>query len=262
MLKAGVSTACLYPQPLEEAFYELALSGVQQAEVFINSHSELKKSFVMGLVDIVKRFGIGCCSMHPFTSEMEPMMFFSNYNRRVHDMLDYYKYYFAAMEALDAKVFVMHGNKAPISAEAYAEKLYMIIKAAEDFGVTVALENVARCTTRSLEFMAELKSLMGKDAAFVLDIKQAVRSGVNPFSALDSLSDSIVHVHISDHGAFGDCLTIGNGSFKVRDFLAKLKDVSPDCTAVLELYRNAFGSISDLIQNYQVLERMVQSLYE
>lgn len=35
MLKAGVSTACLYPQPTEESLYDLALGGVTTVEVFI-----------------------------------------------------------------------------------------------------------------------------------------------------------------------------------------------------------------------------------
>ena len=39
MLRAGVSTACLYPRVVEEALYDLALSGVSHVEIFINSHS-------------------------------------------------------------------------------------------------------------------------------------------------------------------------------------------------------------------------------
>ena len=38
MLKAGISTACLYPQPIEEALYDLALGGVTMVELFINTH--------------------------------------------------------------------------------------------------------------------------------------------------------------------------------------------------------------------------------
>ena len=49
MLKAGISTACLYPQPIEEALYDLALGGVTMVELFINTHSELKRSFVAAL---------------------------------------------------------------------------------------------------------------------------------------------------------------------------------------------------------------------
>lgn len=47
MLRAGVSTACLYPRPVEEALYDLALAGVSCVEIFINSHSELRRGLWM-----------------------------------------------------------------------------------------------------------------------------------------------------------------------------------------------------------------------
>ena len=39
MLRAGVSTACLYPRVVEEALYDLALSGVSNVEIFIPWHA-------------------------------------------------------------------------------------------------------------------------------------------------------------------------------------------------------------------------------
>ncbi len=260
MLTAGVSTACLYPLPTEEALYDLALGGVQNVEIFINSHSELRKSFIMSLADILRRFDISCCAMHPFTGEMESMMFFSDYNRRIYDMLDYYKHYFAAMEALGAKIFVLHGGKSAGNAETYAERLNLISETASQFGVTVAQENVARFACRSLSFMEEIKKQLGEKAAFTLDVKQAVRFGENPLTILNTLGSSIKHVHISDHGQYGDCMLLGSGNFQVKNFLQTLSRFSPDCTVILELYRNAFSCTADLVQNYQVLSRMAQSL--
>ena len=37
---AGVSTACLFPKPLEESLYELAVNGISAVEIFVNSHSD------------------------------------------------------------------------------------------------------------------------------------------------------------------------------------------------------------------------------
>lgn len=264
MLKAGVSTACLYPMPTEEALYDLALGGVQHVEIFINTHSELRRSFIMSLAEIMHRFDVTCRSLHPFTCEMEPMMFFSAYERRIQDMLDYYRHYFAAMQALGAEIFVVHGNKLPASAEnisLYLERFSLLVRLGKEFGVTVAQENVARCTSRSLEFLKTMKQQMGKDARFVLDIKQAVRSKENPMSILHALGENVAHVHISDNGAFGDCLPVGSGSFPVKKFLHTLAEISPDCSVILELYRSGFRSTADLVQNYQVLNRMIQSLY-
>ena len=113
MLRAGVSTACLYPRVVEEALYDLALSGVSHVEIFINSHSELRRSFVDTLARLLQRFDMTCASLHPYTCEIEPNMLFSNYARRVDDYLEYCRYYFTAMQQLGAKVFVLHGNKVP-----------------------------------------------------------------------------------------------------------------------------------------------------
>ncbi len=263
MLKAGVSTACLYPMPVEEALYDLALGGVQNVEIFINSHSELRRSLVGTMREIMRRFDVSCASMHPFTSEMEPFMLFSTYPRRVQDMLDYHRHYFAAMQAFGAKIFIFHGNKTAPGSEnlsLYLERFGMLAELGREFGVTVAQENVVRCTSRSLDFLSEMKRQLGKDAHFVLDVKQAVRAQENPMNLLQRLGDSIVHVHISDHGAYGDCLALGNGSFPIKTFLRKLSEVSPDCSVMLELYRSAFHSTADLVLNYQVLNNMIQSL--
>ena len=57
-MRAGVSTACLYPKPLEEAVYELAVNGVSNIEIFLNTQSELKKGYARGLANMLKRFGV------------------------------------------------------------------------------------------------------------------------------------------------------------------------------------------------------------
>lgn len=260
MLRTGVSTACLYPMPVEDSLYELALGGVQQVEIFLNTHSELRRSFIMNLAALLERFGVTCRSLHPFTCEIEPMLLFSQYKRRTADAIDYYKHYFSAMQALGAEIFVLHGNKVTGNNELYFERFAMLSDIGREFGVTVAQENVSRCTSRSLDFLREMKNTLGDRAKFVLDIKQAVRSGENPFSVLETLGENIVLVHISDHGAMGDCLKIGGGNFRVKEFLQKLSALSPDCTVTLELYRSAFETVSDLLQNYQVLERMAESI--
>ena len=36
MVKAGISTACLYPMKLENAFRQLAENGIKTAEIFVN----------------------------------------------------------------------------------------------------------------------------------------------------------------------------------------------------------------------------------
>ena len=146
MLCAGVSTACLYPRVVEEALYDLALSGVSNVEIFINSHSELRRSFVDTMARLLHRFDMTCASLHPFTCEIEPTMLFSNYPRRADDYLEYCRHYFSAMQQLGAKVFVLHGNKVPaasVNKEMYFERFRRLAELGDSYGVQVAQENVA-----------------------------------------------------------------------------------------------------------------------
>lgn len=261
-MKAGVSTACLYPKPLEESLYDLAVNGVSDVEIFVNTHSELKKSFACGIADTLERFDVKCLSVHPFTCEMEPMMFFSEYERRMNDVLEYYKLYFQFMNIVGADIFVFHGGKGSSAAprEPFCERYSRLYNLGKEFGVTVALENVARCQSGSSAFVRDVAKILGNEFAFVLDTKQAVRAGENPFNFLEAAGSNIAHVHISDSGELGDCLLIGRGRFPVKRFLTRLNELNPDCGVVLELYRSGFRGISDLVTSYNVITKMIESL--
>ena len=256
---AGVSTACLYPKPLEESIYDLAVNGISCVEIFINTHSELKKSFAHGAANLLKRFDVKCVSVHPFTCEMEPMMLFSQYERRMEDILEYYKYYFRFMNIVGAEIFVFHGGK-PSSVctdELYCERYSKLYRLGKEFGVTVAVENVARCKSSSSAFIKNIAGMLGDEFAFVLDTKQAVRAGETPFKFLEAAGNKTAHVHISDNGEMGDCLLIGRGRFDFRKFFTKLNTLNPECNVILELYRSGFGGISDLVSSYNILKNMI-----
>lgn len=260
MMRAGVSTACLYPMPTEDALYDLALAGVTHVEIFINTHAELRDTFIYNLADILQRFDMTCKSVHPYTSELETLMLFSNYPRRLQDYLEYCKLYFSAMEKLGATIFVLHGSRAPaasVNRAEYFERYELLSETAAQFGVTVAQENVARCAGGSLNFLKDMKDKLGKKACFVLDIKQAVRAKEDPLQMLRTLGENVAHVHMSDHGTYGDCLLVGQGRFQVQTFLDTLATYNPNCSVILELYRSGFGSTADLAKNYHLLENML-----
>ena len=256
---AGVSTGCLYPKPLEECMYDLALGGVSGIEIFINTHSELKKSFANSAADLLKRFDVKCISVHPFTSEMETMMLFSAYERRMQDILEYHKRYFEFMNTVGAEIFVFHGGKAAASKELYCERYSRLYRLGKEFGVTVAVENVARCLSSSSAYIRDISKLLGDEFAFVLDTKQAIRSGEDPFRFIDAAGSKTVLTHVSDSSEMGDCMLIGRGSFRFRQFFEKISKYNPDCGVILELYRSAFGGISDLVSAYNTLNNMIRT---
>lgn len=262
-MKAGVSTACLYPMYPEEALYDMALNGIQNTEIFINSECELRKGFISSLRDMLMRFDVSCFSVHPYTSSFETMMLFSAYKRRADDMIEYYKRYFDVMNSLGAKVFVFHGCKAgglpQNSVEFYCERLSKLICAGRNCGITVAQENVSYCESGSLSFLTKCRSVLGSEMKLMLDIKQAVRSKENPFDFVRKFGSDIVGVHMSDHGQSGDCLQIGRGSFNIKGFISELRSSGSDADIILELYRSGFSGTPDLAMNCIRLSNMIMS---
>lgn len=258
-MQAGVSTACLYPQHLEDALYELALNGITHTELFINADSDITRTRVHTLRTIMERFSVTCPSVHPFACPIEPIMLFSSYERRVDDMIDYYRRTFEVMQRLGAKIFVFHGNdlKNPVTPECYCERFLRLVDAGKEFGVIVAQENVDRCQSGSLHFLREMCRLLGGEAHFVLDVKQAVRAGESPMNMLHMLGSHVSHVHISDHGEKGNCLLLGAGSFRIRSFLETLYSYNPECSVMLELYQDSYRGISDLVSSYRMLSHMI-----
>ncbi len=261
-MHAGVSTACLYPQYLEDALYELALNGITHTELFVNADSDISRTRVHTLHAIMERYGVTCRSVHPFACPLEPMMLFSGYARRVDDMIGYYRRYFEVMQELGAEIFVFHGNDNhhAVSPEFYCERYIRLVEAGKEYGITVAQENVERCQSGKLHFLREMSRILGGDAHFVLDVKQAVRAGENPLNMLHMLGSKVCHVHISDHGEKGDCLLLGAGNFRIRSFLEVLHGCSPDASVILELYRQSYRGISDLFGSYRMLSYMIGSI--
>lgn len=261
-MQAGVSTACMYPELTEEVLYNYAVNGISHVEIFFNSDCELNPAFVANLREIMNRYDMTCRSIHPFACPIEPMMLFSQYGRRITDMLDYYQKFFEAGQRLGAEFFVLHGNfnATAVTPECYCERCLKLMETAEPYQITVAQENVSRCQSGSLRFLREMNRLLGSKAKFVLDIKQAVRAEESPVNILHMLGSHVAHVHISDHSEKGDCLLLGTGNFRIRSFLEILYGYNPDCSVMLELYRENFRGISDLISNYRMLDRMISGI--
>ena len=258
-MKAGLSTACLYPMEIEKAFRQLAENDVKTAEIFVNSHCELSDPYRGEMLAVQKEYGVDVVSVHPYTCGIEPMMLFTAYERRVADMLDYYKRFFEYMNFFGARYFILHGNKPqnPFPDEKYFERYLKLQDTAEQFGVCAVQENVSRCTSKSLEFLVAMKNALGDRAAFVLDTKQAHRSGTTPLDMVRALGKNIKHVHFSDFGAAGDCLKFGFGEYDNFALFTELKKSGYAGNIIIELYRGSHNGAADLAENCMSLNNFL-----
>lgn len=251
---AGISTACFYPQHTEDALRELSALSIQCTEVFINCASELSEPFLKQLRAIANGGGVQILSLHPYTSGMEPMYFFSQYDRRFQEGRELYKRYYHAANLLGADITVFHGGTRNNQMEQgeYFDRFGLLWEDARQQGIALCHENVSRCAGYCPEFFSELVKAI-PDAEFVFDVKQAVRAGQDVVGFAGKLNGKIRHLHISDHNDINDCLPPGKGTFNIAKFLSNIRSVGFDGGVVVELYRENFGTIVEIYEGYQHL---------
>lgn len=255
---AAVSTACLYPKLTEDALYDLCLSGISTVEIFLSAPSEAGSVYASDMAAMLRRFDTKCVSVHPWTATNEGFMLFSNYMRRVRDFLEEARRIFQFMQTVGAKLYVLHGCPVGwVKPDFYCERFKMLYDLGKEYGITVTQENVNKYESQNLKFLREFCRLLGDDAKITFDTKQAVRAGIKIDEAVRMIGDHIVHVHLSDHGEKGDCLRIGEGRFQVVPFLAALHEKGFDGAVMLELYRDGFGGIQDLQDDWQKIRRLI-----
>ena len=256
-MRLGVSTACLYPDLLEHSLDLLIERGFKLFEVFVNTFSELEPKYLDDLRGRVQKSGAEICSLHPFTSAFEVTLFFSEYERRTQDGLKFYRQYFEAANRIGAHILVLHGQrnyqKSRISPEQYLESYHRLYCLGQEYGVTVAQENVVQFRSEQSAFIRRMRKELGKECAFVLDLKQAVRAGENPMQMLDAMGERLVHVHLNDHTSEKDCLLPGSGSFDFSSLAQKLEEMKYSGNGVIEVYRDNFGKPEELVQAYRFL---------
>ncbi|MEG2814419.1 MAG: TIM barrel protein, partial [Oscillospiraceae bacterium] len=135
----------------------LGKNNIENIEIFFNTYSELSSEFINYVIKLTDEYKINVVSAHPFTCSFEPFMMFTNYQRRFEDSLEMQKPYFEAMQKLNAKIYVFHGDRqqSPMENKEYFERFAKLCDVAKPYGVTVAQENVQRCKSGSFDFLCE-----------------------------------------------------------------------------------------------------------
>ena len=96
-MKTGISTACYYPMYTEKALQELIEAGVKGVEIFFNATDEISGKIYREIEAMVRSNEVSVHSVHPFSSAMETVYLFSDYDRRSDELLDVYRRYFEPM---------------------------------------------------------------------------------------------------------------------------------------------------------------------
>lgn len=260
-MRSGISTACLYPMNLEQALSTLIGIDFHLFEVFINTSSELKPGYLRELKQMTEESGSCVKSIHPFTSGFESFLLFSDYERRFNDGLEFYKQYFQAANLLDAKILVLHGQRndkrSRISENEYFEHYARLFELGKSFGVTVAQENVNLFRSDDPKFITRMREYLRDECAFVLDIKQAVRGGEDPFEMCAAMGERLVHVHINDNKPGNDCLLPGKGIMDFDALTRMMLDYHYAGDLIVEVYRRDFKDVEELTHAKKVVESLI-----
>ena len=254
-MNIGVSTASLYPLETELALEKIGKSGVKNAEIFFNCEGELKPAFIDMLCDIKDEYGINITSVHPTYSLAESFLLFSEYDRRFYEGLQKFARYSEIAHELGAKYIIMHGgkNNGITSDEEYCERYMQLNRETLKNGVYVLQENVANFRARDREFLRSMCDILGEDAKFCFDVKQAIRSGYNPLDLAEEFASHIMHCHISDHSIASDCLLPFNGGFDFKAFFNLMSSKGYNGAYIIEVYKNAYSRYDEIFASHNKL---------
>lgn len=259
-MRIGISTACLYPQPLEQILPVLAGQGARVVEIFFNTESEFQPRFYEQLGAQARQLGLDILSVHPYTSLMEGMLLLSDYDRRTEDGMLQYHRYFSAAAALGARYLTFHGERdmgqtdSPARWARKCAAYRRLCELATACGVTLAQENVAWCRSRDPAFLRALARDV-PELRFTLDIKQARRAGRDWREVLDAMGERIVNVHINDFSAEQSCLLPGRGEMDYAALFSRLRAQGYRGDALIEVYRTNFGEPAELGRALRLLSR-------
>ena len=258
-MEIGISTACFYPEPLEDAVERIARLGLRTIEVFFNTESEFREPYYSELKRLVDAHGLSVVSVHPFTSLMEGILLFSDYRRRAEDGFAQYRHYFRAAHGLGAKYLTLHGERympgvadTPQSLARKIDRYHRLCEIAAEEGIVVAQENVAWCRSRDPAYLAMLYDQVPA-LRYTLDIKQANRAGHSWKEYFDVIAPRLVNVHINDFDQDHGCLLPGEGLMDFDELFLQLKRAGYDRQALIEVYSANYTSDRQLMRSADLL---------
>lgn len=241
-MQTGISAASLYPMETEKALVYFSDIGYDLFEIFINAFYELTPEYCEKLNKLASEHGFRIKSVHPFTSAFESMLLFEKYERRTEEGYALYKKYMEAAQMLGANILVLHGQRigsGSLTDMEYYERYHRLYKMGQEMGITVAQENVRQFRSSTTEFIRGMREYLSGECAFVLDVKQAHMSGIDPLDMLDAMGDRLCHLHLSDHTAEKSCLLPGEGNCDYSALYKRLCAQNYTGAVITEVYRNA-----------------------
>lgn len=264
-MQCGLSTACFFPETTLSSLEQVIESKVPVAELFLNTFSELEDAYVERIISALQNSTTKIVSVHPFSSTMEGFFFATPYEGRFSDGLYLYRKIFDATQKIGASKVVFHGdhvqNSTKFPLKDYVRNFSILVEEAQKYGITLCHENVSYCRLNTPQAVHDFTECYFKETTlqpnFVLDTKQAHRNNVPVIEMAKAMGKNIAHIHISDYTSTESCLVPGKGYFDFTILFDYLKEIKYQGDIVLELYRDGFSSVSDLLNGVSYIEQFL-----
>lgn len=268
MVVTGISTASFFDKLMLEDVPALFRQwGVRNAEYYLNSYCEYDPVFVDRLAKETEDAGIRVVGIHPMSLQYEPLLF-TPHPRQREDAMKAYELVLRAGERLRADHYVMHG---PVVLNGVAKNLQLerlapifdtLSDMAEDHGLHLTLENVSYSIMPTPEIGLALRALIRRPLYHTLDIKQAIRAGIDPKAFVDAFGEHIIAVHACDCDLSGErpryCLP-PHGGFGFKELIDALLKKGFKGAVLLEAYSDMFTEQTELKDAYFALDHIINS---
>ena len=256
-MQTGISTASLFGRYYtEDAIKKLNELKVDCTEVFLESYSEYNKKFGRKLKRMKGEIPVH--SIHTLTTQFEPQLYSLN-DRAREESMALLKGTALCGKEVSAKYYTFHGvarvKRTPMNINFDRVGLYTnkIIDVLEGQNMALAYENVHWAYYNYIGFFSELKKRAPRLKG-TLDIKQARQSNIDYKEFLKEIGEDIVTVHLSDINKDGKMCLPGKGVTDFDELFSLLAGVDFNGACILEVYKDDFETMSELMESYEFIK--------
>ena len=270
-MNVGISTASIFNKAMvEDIPAMLSPMGCHEIEVFLNTFSEYRPDFAHLLRHRIDDAGLVVYSVHPMSNQFEAQLI-SIHPRQKADAFYVYRKALNAGSILGATHYVMHGSPhlggtaKNLELERITPIFHELLDVAAEYGITLCLENVSWCFFHAPSFGAALKERLGDHRLkFVLDIKQAVRSGEDPFAFVEAVGEDLMNWHLCDY-AFDETGKLslkmpGKGQCDFRALGKAMADKGYKGPAFVEVYSDMYSDPEELKASFDSMKTILSAL--
>ncbi|MCM1305955.1 MAG: sugar phosphate isomerase/epimerase [Firmicutes bacterium] len=261
-MRVGISTATFFLKELtEDSFSVIQRCGGETCEVFLTTYSEYEPEFVDTLK--AKKGDLDVYSVHSLNTQFEPQLFNLAPRTRA-DAEKLFRKVLAAGMTLGARVYTFHGlsrlkKNTYFDPVTVGKRMRELGEIANEYGITLCLENVHWATFNAPSFYAEMKKY-SPNCGCVLDVKQAWQSGYDWREYLDVMGDTLKNVHLSDVDKDGNIAMVGKGAFPFEELIKRLDGIGYDGPLMIEQYAKNYDGYDEVAQSVKYLKNIVGGL--